>query len=96
MNSSLGKWPAHKQGLLNEKEYENNPDLFGIEEAISEGWKLKFDYQEPDGKSYEGLDVQPNKITKLNNKILIHGYCDQWEKEWYFRLTDIIHFKYCP
>lgn len=96
MNSSLGNWSSHKCGSLDEKEYEDNPDLFGIEEAINEGWKLNFDYKESDGKSYEGLVVLPKKIAKLNNKILIHGYCDQWKKLWYFRFTDILNFTFCP
>ena len=96
MSDALTKWSEYKWALLGEKEYVEYPELYALGEAISENWNLKLDYLKPDGYWEEGLVIQPKRFAKYRNKVYIHGYCEQWKKQWFFKMDLIKSIKVFP
>jgi hypothetical protein len=86
MNEALTRWCEYKWGDLDEKQYEEYPTLFLLEELIGEKLKVTLDYRKIDGQWEDGLVVLPKRLAKLKGKAFFHGYCEKWKKEYYFRM----------
>ena len=93
MNEALTRWCEYRWAGLDEKEHEEYPKLYLLEEAIGEGWKVVLDYRKFDGTWEEGLMIQPKRFAKKKGRIYIHAFCEQWNKEYYFRLDRMRNIK---
>jgi len=96
MSDALTKWGKYKWALLDEKEHEQYPVLYLLGEAISEGWRVKLDYQKFDGQWEEGLILLPKRFAKLKDKVFLHAFCEKWEKEWYFHMDRVKNINLVP
>ena len=93
MSDALKKWSKYKWALLDEKEHEEYPELYWLSEAIGESWKVSLDYRNFEGKWEEGLIVLPKRFAKLKGKVFLHAFCEEWKKEWYFRMDRMRNMK---
>jgi len=93
MANALGKWVEYKWADLSEEEHEDYPVLYMLAEVITDELKVTLDYLKTDGKWEEGLIVQPRRFAKLKKRVYLHGTCDQWKKDWYFRMDRLKNIK---
>ena len=93
MSNALGKWVEYKWADLSEEEHEDYPVLYMLAEVITDELKVTLDYLKTDGKWEEGLIVQPRRFAKLKKRVYLHGTCDQWKKDWYFRMDRLKNIK---
>jgi len=89
MSDALAKWAEYKWADLSEEEHEEYPVLYMLAEVITDELKVTLDYLKTDGKWEEKLVVQPRRFAKLKNRVYLHGTCDQWKKDWYFRMDRV-------
>lgn len=93
VSDALAKWSEYMWALLSEEEHEDYPDLYWLAEVITDESKVSLDYLRSDGQWEEGLIIQPKRFAKHKNNIYIHGTCDQWKKDLYFRMDRIRNIK---